>query len=242
MSRTANSPQNESYNERLFSGKGLRSYLHNSRFMWFQNTLIRLGIGEVNVVEIGCFDGRLLNFFPVEPRTYLGLDAGWEGGLTEAQEKYKNNRCWRFEQAVDAGALNRIPDNTFEIGAAMETIEHISPDLVDDYLAELARVVNGHILITVPNEKGIVFLAKWIIKKVFLGSAEQYTFAELLSATFGRMKKVVRNEHKGFDYEELERQVSKHFQVICVEGIPFGFAPKCLSFTIGILARNRGVA
>ena len=238
MSRSSCTKKDMSYNQRLFSGKGLRSHLHNSRFIWFQEILVQMGVGRVDVVEIGCFDGRLLDFFPVKPRRYEGIDAGWEGGLAEAQEKYRESRDWSFEKAVDATSLNRFADDAFDLGVAMETIEHIPPHSVDDYLSELARVVNGYLVVTVPNEKGIVFLAKWIVKKVFLSSSEEYSFSEIVAATFGNMQKVKRNEHKGFDYDILAEQINNHFQVVKVEGIPFRFLPKSLSFTIGIVAKS----
>ena len=45
----------------------------------------------------------------------------------------------------------------------METFEHIPPELVCPYLKKLAKHLDGHFVITVPNEKGI-FSYKEIIK------------------------------------------------------------------------------
>jgi len=212
--------------------------LHNSRFLWTQKTLKKISVRSDRVVEIGCFDGRLLQFLPNEPTDYQGLDAGWEGGLYAAQDKYAGHANWHFHKAGDPSALNRYEENSFDLAAALETMEHVPPEMVDGYLAELARVVDGYLLVSVPNEKGPIFLAKWLAKKLFFGGAEPYNVGELISAFFGRLDKVERNEHKGFDYHRLVQQIDKHFDIVAVEGIPFRIFPPSLSFTVGIIART----
>src|SRR6267142_3986212 len=71
------------YNERLFSG-GLRSRLHFARFHWIRGELERLGVKPTRVLELGCYDGRALDFIP-SPQRYVGMDANWEGGLDLAR-------------------------------------------------------------------------------------------------------------------------------------------------------------
>ena len=227
------------YNERLFSGNSLRSRLHNSRFLWFRNTVQNLAIAEYRAVELGCFDGRLLGFFPSPPLYYQGLDADWEGGLSAAQEQYRGHERWHFRKATNPSVLTEYPDNAFNIGASLETLEHVPPPLVDGYLEQLARTIDGYMLITVPNEKGLVFLTKWLIKKMFLGSEQPYRFAELVAATFGQMNRVERNDHKGFDYDALIGQVARHFDLVRVEGLPWRRLPLSLSFTVCILAKSK---
>jgi cyclopropane fatty-acyl-phospholipid synthase-like methyltransferase len=227
------------YNERLFKKPGLRSYLHNSRFHWFRKEMERLGLPEVRMVELGCFDGKLLDFCPTAPVAYRGFDAGWEGGLQDAQKKYEGHPVYRFDLTRDASALHPLKDGEFNLAASMETLEHVPPALVDDYLAELARVTDGWFLVTVPNEKGPMLLAKWAAKTLFAGGAEKYTAAELVSATFGRLDRVERNEHKGFDYDVLIGQIGRHFEVVKVEAIPVAGLPLWTSFTVGIVARSR---
>lgn len=239
MNSSAKSLQASGYNERLFSGKTIRSWLHNSRFFWFRKALETTGLREFRVVEVGCFDGRLLEFFPTPPVRYEGLDADWEGGLTAAQEKFKGHAAWRFHRAAEPSALAEFADHSFNVGAALETLEHVPPHLVDGYLRELARVIDGYVLVTVPNEKGLVFLTKWLIKKFFLNSGVPYQFSELIAATLGRMHRVERNDHKGFDYAALVRQIGQHFDLVRIEGMPMPFLPVSLSFTIGILAKSK---
>ena len=231
--------QDDGYTDRLFSSGTLRGFFHNSRFLWFRRTLEKLPLSDYRAVEIGCFDGRLLGFFPRPPVLYEGLDADWEGGLSAAQAAYAGHASWRFRLVTTPSALADFRDRTFNVGAALETLEHVPPDLVDGYLKELARVVDGYLLVSIPNEKGIVFLVKWLVKRFVFGSTQDYRVSEIVAATLGRMDKVARHDHKGFDYAVLLRQIEQYFDLVKVEGVPFSFLPPALSFTVCVLARSR---
>ena len=232
--------QANDYNERLFSGKTIRGRLHSSRFLWFRKTLKKIGVEKFKAVELGCFDGRLLEYFPKAPVRYEGLDADWEGGLTAAQQKFKEHPSWHFRKAVDPSVLAEFADCSFNVGAALETLEHVPPHLVDGYLKELARIIDGYFLVTVPNEKGLVFLVKWLVKKFLLNySGQKYKFSELVAATFGQMHKVERSDHKCFDYGVLALQIEQYFDLIRMEGMPMPYLPVSLSFTVCILAKSK---
>ncbi len=229
----------ESYNERLFSGTGVRSFFHLARFEWAKKTVAQLGFTSLNLVEIGCYDGRLIDYMPVRVDLYRGYDAGWEQGLDAGQKRFAGQTNYRFERAVDPTPLTEHEDGEFNLGASLETFEHISPGIVDPYLEELARIVDGHLIVTVPNEKGIVFLGKYLAKRLKFGGNEPYTFREVILATLGQLDSIERIEHKGFDYSKLIGQIERHFDIVKVEGIPFRWLPLSLSFTIGISARSK---
>ena len=226
------------YNQRLFSG-GLRSRLHLARFRWFAAELASRNIPAGSVLELGCFDGKLIDFLPAKPSRYVGFDANWEGGLDLARERWSQTPGYSFLKATTPDEMVLDRQEVFDLVVVMETLEHIPPQLVDGYLEKMARHLNGYFFVTVPNEKGIVFLAKWLAKKLFSRDAARYSFAELLNATLGRMTRVTRREHKGFDYDALIVEIKKHFDVIEVSGIPSGFLPPFLSFGVGIVAKPR---
>ena len=230
------------YNERLFSGKGLRSYLHNSRFVWFSDVVARFSLDTRKIIELGCFDGRLLSHLNQEPESYVGLDADWEGGLSRAQKDFDAKSFAHFINSKDPNDLAQFEDNSFHLAVALETLEHIAPQDLDSYLKELARVVNGHLVVSVPNEKGPVFAAKWTVKKLFFGGAEKYSLVEFWNALLGRMERVERLEHKGFDHGVLKRQIEEHFVLICCEPVPFRWMPKWTGFTIGFVAKTKPAA
>jgi hypothetical protein len=86
---------------------------------------------------------------------------------------------------------------------------------------------------------GIVFLSKWLVKKILRGDTEDYSLSEIINTILGRMNRVSRKDHKGFDYNSLINEVSKHFEVLEVSGHPMGFLPRALCFGIGIVAKSK---
>ncbi len=226
------------YNERLFSG-GIRSKLHFARFRWFLSEVTRRNCQTDSILELGCFDGKLIDFLPNKPLRYIGFDANWEGGLDLAKAKWADAPNISFVQASSPDEMHLSSKEVFNISVAMETLEHIPPPMVDGYLRKIAQHTKGYFFVTVPNEKGIIFLAKWLTKKIFSRDAEKYTLSELINATLGRLDLVTRNEHKGFDYELLIKDLEKNFDIINISGHPFGFLHPSLCFGIGIVAKSK---
>jgi len=227
------------YNERLFFGNRIRAFVHLARFRWFQRQMKLRGIKPRCVLELGCFDGKLIRFLPQPPRRYVGFDANWEGGLDRARTEFAELPQYEFRNASSPADIQLSVDELFDVAVSMETLEHLPPEDLSAYLEKLARHTEGWMFVTVPNEKGVVFLTKWIIKRLFLRDGEEYTAREVLCATLGRTNKIARNGHKGFDYDALIYQMRSHFDVLRVEGIPFSWMPVCLSFSVGIVAVPR---
>lgn len=230
----------EGYNERLFSGDALRRFYHLSRFRWLRDRLSTQAKDPLRIIELGCFDAKTLDYLPSKPEQYVGLDANWEGGLDEARALHGSRPEVTLAEVSDPASLAAYADNQFNTAIALETLEHIPDDIMRDYLAELARVTNGSLYVSVPNEMGPVFLVKYAVKSIAYGGvSENYTPSEIVGATMRRPHKVARDQHKGFDYRALVRDISKHFDVTRVEGIPFGAVPAAVSLTIGITAISK---
>lgn len=229
--------EQKSYNERLFKGSLVRSYFHLARFNWIKSTIQRYKLHYSRVIEIGCFDGKLLDFLPIPPKLYQGYDANWEGGLETAQNKWKDNENINFNFATDP---NYISKNEYDLGISIETFEHIPPELVCPYLKKLSENINGFMLITVPNEKGPFFLLKKLIKPVDKLGNIQYSILDILNIFLGRTNYVERDNHKGFDYDHLIYDVKKFFDIIEISPYPtIPFLPLFLGFGVGILARTK---
>lgn len=225
------------YNQRLFSG-GFRKWLHEARFAWINNICTENNIKTNSVLELGCFDGRAINYLPKRPENYYGFDANWENGLDQAKELFASFANYHF---VEASHPSQLVTNgiRFDLAISLETIEHIPPEHVDEYLLRISKVLDGMFLVTVPNEKGLLFLVKYLVKKFILGGAEKYTASELLNATLGRMGNVRRNQHKGFDWEELSRSLSTYFDIVSVEGVQFPSLPLSVNAQIGFVLRSK---
>ncbi len=226
------------YNERLFSG-GLRSKLHFARFQWFLSQVTKRNCLTHSVLELGCFDGKLIDFLPSMPSRYVGFDANWEGGLDIAKVRWADNPNFFFFQAASPDEMHLKSTDIFSIAVAMETLEHVPPQMIDGFLQKIAEHLEGYFFVTVPNEKGMVFLAKWLAKKLLSKDAETYSITELANATLGRMDLIARREHKGFDYDTLIKIIEKYFDIVNISGHPLGFLPHSLCIGIGIVAKSK---
>ena len=220
--------EGKTYDQRLFSG-GLRSYFHLARFHWLRRNTEGL---SGDVLELGCFNGRALDYLAFKPRAYTGIDAGVEGGIYEAIARFPEHS---FKISNDPEDI----EGRFDLGIALETLEHIDRGMVTRYLDRMADAVDL-LLVTVPVEIGPVFGGKHIIKR-FMGSHHPHTLGEFLNQTMGRSHRVPQKDHKGFDYRWLVGEIAERFDIETVEGIPLP-APAWLNFGVGIRAKRRAPA
>jgi len=231
------------YNARLFA-PGLYGSHHWARFRWLRRKLSALNLERVRILEIGCFDAKTVDSLPFEVERYVGLDAGWESGerdgvavgLAAARRRFGGDARFAFHESTDPEDVWRL-DGEFDVGVCMETLEHIAPSDVESYLAALARKVRGPLLVTVPNEKGAALLCKTLAAKVLgIDRDVHFSATEFANAVLGRMDRVPRHHHKGFDYAVLSRRLAHHFGAVVVEGVDSRFLPYWLQPTIGIVA------
>jgi len=227
-----------SYNDRLF-GKGIRRKLHMGRYEWLLKQMDRLNCTEGSMLELGCFDAKTLDFLPVRPTYYRGYDANWENGLEIGREKWKGEKNIDLIECQTASEMEVDPE-AFDISVSLETMEHIFTKDIEAYVEKLAFATKKYCFISVPNEKGPLFLTKHLVKKVMNNHQEDYSLSEYYHATVGNLNKVERNEggHKGFDYSVLAALVGKHFNSVEVMGIPFNNIPASLNFSVGIIGKK----
>ncbi len=225
------------YNDRLFT-KGIRGKLHSARFEWLVKSLSRLGCEPETVLELGCFDGKVIDYLPKKPTRYLGLDANWEGGLDIGKERWKNEKNYVFKYCTAPEDME-IAGEKYDISICMETLEHVPPQFVASYLEKLAEATKEYLFVTVPNEIGIVFFFKHIVKYLLRGDTYNYTLNEFINETLGNTEKVQRKTHKGFNYNDLVTTISDYFEIIEVSGHPLTFAPPSLNFGVGIIGKRK---
>jgi hypothetical protein len=228
------------YNERLF-GKGFRRKLHLARFKWLSDKIINHKLNTTNVIELGCFDARSLEYISPQPFKYSGYDANWENGLDIARIKYSSFNNYSFNVCNTPSEFNKV-NAIYSMAISLETLEHIPIEMLDEYIKKIAAGLNGYLIITVPNEKGLIFLIKHILKRYLFGGYDKYTFKELLNATLGRMHLVERDQHKGFDYMQLKMHLLDHFDLFEEQGIPFALLPLWLNTQVGFVMKSKPVA
>ena len=234
---TTSALANDDYNQRLFSGNW-RSRIHLSRFYWLTVQIRRLNLNSARIIELGCYDGKTIEFLDSPPGHYLGLDANWEGGLHKAILKWQSVPKIEFKYCKTPEDIPVVQEE-FDVGVCMETLEHVPPDMVEPYLKRLSEVINGHLLITVPIERGLVFLLKHGLKKILGMKDDSFAGTEFFNCVLGKLDRVARREHKGFDDRVLLRQIEKYFDIVNVSGVFPGLPILSLNLTIGILARTK---
>ncbi|MEK6302016.1 MAG: hypothetical protein AABO41_14995 [Acidobacteriota bacterium] len=229
----------EDYNQRLFSGNW-RSRIHLSRFYWLARQMRRLQLEGPRIVELGCFDARIIDLLDSPPAYYLGLDANWEGGLDAGKRRWQNRPNVEMKLCRNPDDIP-TPAPPFRVGICMETLEHVPPELVEPYLLRLSQVVNGYVFITVPIERGLVFLFKHGAKRLLGMKDDPFSASEFINSVLGRLGRVERREHKGFDDRVLVEAVLKFFDVVSIAGVFPGFPIRSLNLTIGIIAKTKEV-
>lgn len=225
----------QAYNERLFDG-GFRSWFHRGRFRWLRARVAELSCEPLRVIELGCFDGKVIAWLPVPPKRYLGFDANWEGGLDQARRKWADFSGAEFRTAKQPEDLDTA--ERFDLAICMETLEHLSDAQLAGYLDRIAAVTERRFLVTVPNEIGPVCFCKQALKKIFWGGSI-FSWSDMVKSLFGMTDSIVRDEHRGFNYRKLIRELGTRFEVERVSGIPFRFLPPVLNFTVGIVLRAK---
>jgi len=227
-----------SYNENF--GSGLYGRHHIQRFKWLSKNIALMfpGRSSISVLEVGCYDGKTLDFVPVDIHRYVGFDAGWGDGLDLARRRFANCDSYKFHQSVEPSDIANTPGR-FDLIICMETFEHITPSKVGSYISAFAEKLQGFLLVTVPNEKGLPLLFKTVGAKLLGKCRDSYGASEFANAFLGRMEFVPRSDHKGFDYAALAKSLRGSFKHAQMEGVSPTKLPPQLSLTIGMIASHK---
>jgi hypothetical protein len=231
--------EKKEYNDRLFK-KGWRKYLHESRYLWLRSKMKQLELADISILELGCFDAKTIGYLPFGFNKYVGYDANWEGGLELGKKKWKNKPDVTLIESHSLNEFNAANEQ-FDCTIAMETLEHLKLSELEGYVSKLAAATRKYCFISVPYEKGIPLLIKYLYKLALFKVDEPYSSRELLHAVTGDLNKIKRIEggHKGFDHLQLLDLLSKYFEIKEVEGLPFISLPKGMNFSVGIVAKAR---
>ena len=225
----------DTYNERLFQRR-FRRFLHIGRFQWLARRVASHDPAAETIVELGCYDGRVLEHLDHKPKRYVGYDANWERGLDLARARWSGHPEYEFRMVVAASDVNL--EERFDIGVCMETLEHLPPEAVDGYIDALAAIVQRRLYVTIPNEKYAVFLAKYAYH-VFVPGGQPHSVTDFVNALLGRTDRIEWDGHKGFDYAAMIRRLERRFIIESVEGQPIPELPAWMSMGVAIRAIPR---
>ena len=122
-----------------------------------------------NFIDIGCFDGRLLEFAEKSGFTSYGIEL-----QKQASEKAKQKFPDRIYNGVIEKSQNIFPDKKFSVIVASGVIEHLrSPEYLIDFVQNRLEK-DGLFLVQTPNENSL--LRKFMNKYWFAWTAPEHTF------------------------------------------------------------------
>ena len=219
------------YNNRLFESGFIRRYLHLSRFRWLAKVTKGCVLKTDTVLDLGCFDGRSSQYIP-KPLKYIGLDAGWEQPTSLFTSETSDFRY------CDNPADFSIHLKHVDVFISLETLEHIDNKILSEYLKVLSESDIRRGFISVPNEMGLVFITKQIVKRIFYGNEWSYTAKEFCYQFLGMVHRVERNQHKGFSYRNLHKELEELFTVK-ITSIHGKFWPLYFSSQVGFIITRK---
>jgi hypothetical protein len=225
----------------------LYSTHHARRFAWLGEKVALLPAQSLSVIEIGCHDARSLDYFSVPVHRYVGLDAGWQSGwkdgvpygLEAARIKVQSRPNFEIRTCTSPEDVENI-EGEFDLAIALETFEYLDSSALHSYVAALSRKVrqNGFVLSTMPNEKGIPLLVKFIGSKISRVPRSKYSLPQFCNALLGRMDRVPRapRGRKGFDYDRIVSLLQQYFPSLSIEPVVgFRNLPVCFSLNVGVV-------
>ena len=236
------SPHRLGYNDRLFAND-LRGWFHRARFRWLVRELRARRLNDLDIIELGCFDAKTIEHLEragLRVRSYLGLDANWEGGLDLGRAR------WQGRSGVELRACTTpddipTPEKRWPICICLETLEHVPLHLRTPFIARLAEVTGGLAFFSVPIERGVPFLVRRVPKLLLGAEHDEYSALDFLHCSMGRPERVAQRNgaHVGFDDRAFFRALREHFLVERVQGIFPGLPILGMNLQAAAVARPR---
>ncbi|HEX4271960.1 MAG TPA: methyltransferase domain-containing protein [Rhizomicrobium sp.] len=155
--------------DRMHVDAGAASAVSNALFESYEFARGQFGAGD-HVLDIACGDGYGCRIMAPQVGKVLGVDINQPLIAANQQNNQIDNI---FYGAGDCFALS-LPDGAVTGATAMELIEHLPVDKVDDFISEVRRVIKpgGSFICSTPqNSHGDIPLVPWHIK--------EYSVAEL---------------------------------------------------------------
>lgn len=115
----------------------------------FFNNWIEHPNSHLRVLDLGCGDGKYLDFF----KQFFKEENIFGAEISRIRVDRCKNKGWKSVYLIERLKKLPFPDEYFDFINFDQVIEHISLKEIDFYLTELARILrrNGKIIIVTPN-------------------------------------------------------------------------------------------
>lgn len=177
----------------IYAPNPLARYAHRKRLQRSLELAVpRVGLGRI--LDYGCGTG-----------VFVSRMNGIRPGSTVGYEPYMRERTQDglpifsdFREVMARGPFHTV--------TLFETIEHLTPRELDEFLSRCEGMLAGHgaVLISAPIEIGPALLLKEANRLLFQARPREYALPELFKAAMlgvpGRRAGDVKESHKGFDF------------------------------------------
>ncbi|UCH85043.1 MAG: class I SAM-dependent methyltransferase [Candidatus Latescibacterota bacterium] len=211
--------------EESYKGRGITPYIHRKRlkliFGLFESLDAPAG---GSLADFGCSNGYILSLFrgtvfPNEDRKLVGFDHSEELLALARAREIPNAEFYR----ADLNSLELDPRwrEHFDIVTCFETIEHTGNSANAFQNLYAACKVGGVVLVSMPNEKGLPGLAKFLGRKIlrkdpygdFFDDSSEWAYFWRLMANqpldvFRSPGREAWGPHLGFDWENFATHVA----------------------------------
>lgn len=212
---------------------------------------------ERSLLDYGCGDGIFCERVAPLFRETVGADIAADQ-LQDCQQRLAHVAKLKFHHVSELREL--YPAGHFDVVTCMETLEHCLEEVADKVLADLHWLCRpqGKVVISVPIETGLAFVAKWFFRKVAAwrgdteyGFYETYPFRDAMRMIFaGVNTRFARpaygspespyHSHYGFNWKLLRAKVSKHFEIERVVFTPIPLVRSLLNSQVWFVCRKGG--
>jgi ubiquinone/menaquinone biosynthesis C-methylase UbiE len=133
-----------------------------------------------------------------------------------AFEPYMDLKYAEIERRL---TMQDVEANSIDFFCAFETLEHISDEQIDSFIAEAKRVCrhNGRIVVSVPIMQGAILPIKEVSRSILFRRFSDYRFVELIKGILGMQVARADNilwSHKGFDQRALYNRLKAEFRPV----------------------------
>lgn len=170
-------------------------FAHQTRYRNSLNLAARLLRRGGSILDFGAGQGEFLHRLATQ-RPDVRLIA-FEPFMTIKYPEIENRRT-----------IEEVETNSIDFYCAFETLEHISDEQIERFIAEGQRVcrANGTIVVSVPIMQGVILPIKEISRSLLFRRFSDYGIAELMKGIVGMDVPRADNilwSHKGFDQRRL---------------------------------------
>ena len=212
--------------EKSYQGLGIAQLIHRRRLRIFLKSFRNIHRGKTGkLADFGCSNGHIISllkehFFDGSNFSFFGFDHSKEL-LKIAENKRIDGAEFHF---FNLNEINEDWADTFNIIICLETLEHVG-----DYKNAILNLYkssrkNGIIIISIPNEKGVPGILKYVVRKIIRRNAYGEFFKRKSQLQYIRHLVLNRpidtfrepgaegwGPHLGFDWKVMEAHLNKTY-------------------------------